>query len=35
MLKQVFQAIARFFAPAFELLGKLPPSTLTRIAAPF
>ena len=35
MLKQVLQAIARFFAPAFELLGQLPPSALVRIGAPF
>ena len=27
--------IARFFAPGFELLGRLPPSALTRIASPF
>jgi hypothetical protein len=27
--------IARFFAPAFELIGTLPPQALTRIAAPF
>ncbi len=35
MLKQVFQAIARFFAPAFELLGQLPPNALSRIGVPF
>ena len=27
--------IKSFFAPAFELLGQLPPSALSRIAAPF
>jgi hypothetical protein len=35
MFKVIFQAIARFFAPAFELLGRLPPSALSRITAPF
>jgi hypothetical protein len=35
MLKQVFQAIARFFAPAFELLGQLPPNAIIRLATPF
>jgi len=35
MLKRVFQAIARFFAPAFELLGQLPPGAVTRIVTPF
>jgi len=35
MFKFIASAIARFFAPAFELLGQLPPSALTRIASPF
>ena len=35
MLKQIFQAIARFFAPAFELLGQLPPNAVLRLGAPF
>lgn len=35
MFKTILQAIARFFAPAFELLGQLPPSALSRLTAPF
>jgi hypothetical protein len=35
MFKIIIQAISRFFAPAFELLGQLPPSALTRLTAPF
>ena len=35
MFKFIARAIAGFFAPAFELLGQLPPSALTRIASPF
>ena len=35
MFKIITQAIARFFAPAFELLGQLPPSALNRLTAPF
>ena len=35
MFKLVSDAIARFFAPAFELIGNLPPQALSRIVAPF
>jgi len=35
MFKHVAHWVARFFAPAFELLGQLPPQALTRITAPF
>ena len=35
MFKLVSNLIGRFFAPAFELIGNLPPQALTRIAAPF
>ena len=35
MFKFFAEAIARFFAPAFELIGALPPQALSRIAAPF
>jgi hypothetical protein len=35
MFKIIANWIGRFFAPAFELLGRLPPSALTRIASPF
>jgi hypothetical protein len=35
MLKRIAHWIARFFAPAFELIGKLPPQAVSRIAAPF
>lgn len=35
MFKLIANWIVRFFAPAFELLGQLPPSALTRIGAPF
>jgi hypothetical protein len=35
MFKLISNWIARFFAPAFELIGALPPQALTRIAAPF
>jgi hypothetical protein len=35
MFKQVSKLIARFFAPAFELIGQLPPQTLNRLVAPF
>lgn len=35
MFTLVSNWIARFFAPAFELIGELPPQALTRIAAPF
>jgi hypothetical protein len=35
MFKTIPHWIKGFFAPAFELLGQLPPSALSRIAAPF
>ncbi len=35
MFKLIANWIARFFAPAFELLGEVPPSALNRIVAPF
>jgi hypothetical protein len=35
MSKFISEAIARFFAPAFELIGNLPPQALSRIVAPF
>lgn len=35
MFKFIADWIARFFAPAFELIGQLPPQALSRIVAPF
>jgi len=35
MFKLVSNLIERFFAPAFELIGNLPPQALVRIGAPF
>jgi hypothetical protein len=35
MFKAIANLIARFFAPALELLGELPPQALNRIVAPF
>jgi hypothetical protein len=35
MFKSIASWLSRFFAPTFELIGRLPPSTLSRIAAPF
>jgi hypothetical protein len=35
MFKFIAEAIARFFAPALELIGELPPQALSRIASPF
>jgi hypothetical protein len=35
MFKLISNWIARFFAPAFELIGDLPPQALSRLVAPF
>jgi hypothetical protein len=35
MVKQITDWIARFFAPTFELIGRLPPQALSRLVAPF
>ena len=35
MFKVITNWIARFFAPAFELIGQLPPQALNRLVAPF
>jgi len=35
MFKFIGKWVARFFAPAFELIGDLPPQALSRIVAPF
>ncbi len=35
MFKRISDWIARFFAPAFELIGELPPQALSRLTAPF
>jgi len=35
MFKIIARWIARFFAPAFELIGELPPQVLSRLVAPF
>lgn len=35
MFKLIANWIARFFAPAFELIGELPPQALNRLVAPF
>jgi hypothetical protein len=35
VFKLAFDWIARLFAPAFELIGDLPPQALSRLVAPF
>jgi hypothetical protein len=35
VFKLIADWIARFFAPAFELIGNLPPQALSRLVAPF
>jgi hypothetical protein len=35
MFKLAANLIERFFAPAFELIGNLPPQALIRIGSPF
>ena len=35
MFKRIADWIARFFAPTFEMVGQLPPQTLSRLVAPF
>jgi hypothetical protein len=35
MFKHVAELIERFFAPAFELLGELPPQAVNRLMGPF
>jgi hypothetical protein len=35
MFKFIADWIKSFFAPAFELLGQLPPGALNRLASPF
>jgi len=35
MFKLVADWIGRFFAPAFELIGELPPQALSRLVTPF
>jgi hypothetical protein len=35
MFKHIADWIARFFAPALELIGQLPPQALSRVIAPF
>ncbi len=35
MFKRIADWIARFFAPALELIGELPPYALSRFGAPF
>ncbi len=35
MFKLIANWIARLFAPAFELIGELPPQALSRIVSPF
>jgi hypothetical protein len=35
MFERIFAAVARFFAPAFELIGELPPQALSRLVTPF
>jgi hypothetical protein len=35
MFKFIADWIARFFAPAMEIIGELPPQALSRILAPF
>jgi hypothetical protein len=35
MFKLLSDWIVRFFAPAFKLIGDLPPQALSRLVAPF
>jgi hypothetical protein len=35
MFTRISDWIARFFAPAFELIGELPPQALSRLVTPF
>ncbi len=35
MFKRIWDWIARLFAPAFELIGELPPQAVSRLGAPF
>ena len=35
MFKFIAQAFERIFAPAFRLIGDLPPQALSRLVAPF
>jgi hypothetical protein len=35
MFKLLSRLFTAFFAPAFELLGDLPPQAVTRLAMPF
>ena len=35
MLKSIARLIERLFAPAFELLGDLPPRAVSRLFMPF
>ena len=35
MFKLIGKWIAGFFAPAFDLIGDLPPQALSRLLAPF
>jgi len=35
MFKHVSHWIARFFGPALELIGKMPPQAVSRLVAPF
>ena len=35
MLEIIASAITRLFAPAFEMLGDVPPRALTRLFTPF
>jgi hypothetical protein len=35
MFKRIFGWIAAFFAPAFAMIGDLPPQALSRLVAPF
>jgi hypothetical protein len=35
MFKFIAKWIARFFAPALEIVGNLPPQALSRILSPF
>lgn len=35
MFKRLADLIGRFFAPALELLGELPPQAVNRLVSPF
>ena len=35
MFKQIARVIERLFAPAFELIGSLPPRAVNRLFMPF